>query len=287
MHVEVSSGPASTRPSKKLSASVKPAPDSRVRMPQCPSHLHPHHHALWQMCATNIFMLEGVDHLVVGNFYLKMIFVWHLPPGQSNANEVVCAAERDACQSMASPKSFALTMAHNMCKCPVYQLLYILGHNTWNLKSALPTIQWICWGMHQVCQTHTPISQVQWCWSIACLASTLSYAHWHQASIPSRAIVLALTQNNHSMAKICNNDPSSTQVHVSRSTHPLKLPNHRLTNVAKHLYHCMLVNQLQHMTPSEKSGFLLLWYMYPTMEQLSSMHHQWFHIPLHMWRHLH
>ena len=29
----------------------------------------------WQMCTTDIFMLEGVDHLIVGNFYSKMIFV--------------------------------------------------------------------------------------------------------------------------------------------------------------------------------------------------------------------
>ena len=29
----------------------------------------------WQMCATDIFMLEGVDHLVGGDFYLKLIFV--------------------------------------------------------------------------------------------------------------------------------------------------------------------------------------------------------------------
>ena len=43
----------------------------------------------WQMCTTDIFMLEGVDYLVVGNFYLKMIFVRCLPPGQSNGNKVV------------------------------------------------------------------------------------------------------------------------------------------------------------------------------------------------------
>ena len=41
------------------------------------------------MCATDIFTLEGVDHLVVGNFYLNMIFVWGIPPGQSNTNKVV------------------------------------------------------------------------------------------------------------------------------------------------------------------------------------------------------
>ena len=34
-------------------------------------------------------MLEGVDHLVVGDFYSKMIFVQHLPPGQSNTNKVL------------------------------------------------------------------------------------------------------------------------------------------------------------------------------------------------------
>ena len=43
----------------------------------------------WQMCATDIFTLEGVDHLVVGDFYSKMIFIWCLPPGQSNANKVI------------------------------------------------------------------------------------------------------------------------------------------------------------------------------------------------------
>ena len=43
----------------------------------------------WQMYATDIFMVEGVDHLVVGDFYLKMIFVRCLPPSQSNANKVI------------------------------------------------------------------------------------------------------------------------------------------------------------------------------------------------------
>ena len=43
----------------------------------------------WMMCATDIFMLEGIDHLVVGDFYLKMIFIQHLPPSQSNANKVI------------------------------------------------------------------------------------------------------------------------------------------------------------------------------------------------------
>ena len=41
------------------------------------------------MCATDIFMLEGVDYLVVSDFYSKMIFIWPLHPGQSSANKVV------------------------------------------------------------------------------------------------------------------------------------------------------------------------------------------------------
>ena len=42
----------------------------------------------WQTCATNIFTLEEVDYLLVGNFYSK-IFIQCLPPGQSNANKVI------------------------------------------------------------------------------------------------------------------------------------------------------------------------------------------------------
>ena len=46
--------------SQNAAASLTPTPT--------PSHT-------WHMCATDIFMLEGVDHLVVGDFYSKMIFV--------------------------------------------------------------------------------------------------------------------------------------------------------------------------------------------------------------------
>ena len=38
----------------------------------------------WQMCATDIFTLEGINYLVCGNFYSKMILIQHLPSGQSN-----------------------------------------------------------------------------------------------------------------------------------------------------------------------------------------------------------
>ena len=60
-----------------------PVPLTPTPTPSCP----------WQMCATDIFMPKGVDHLVVGNFYLKMIFVRCIPPGQSDANKVVSLLE--------------------------------------------------------------------------------------------------------------------------------------------------------------------------------------------------
>ena len=55
-------------------------------VPLTPTPTPPHP---WQMCATDIFMLEGIDYLIVDNFYSKMIFIRHLPPGHSNANKVV------------------------------------------------------------------------------------------------------------------------------------------------------------------------------------------------------
>ena len=69
-------------------------------------------------------------------------------------------AERDVFRAC-HPQSPLLWQWLTICKCPVCQLLYILGHITQNLKSALPRIQWICQGMHQVHQTCTPKSQIQ------------------------------------------------------------------------------------------------------------------------------
>ena len=58
--------------------------NAAVPLTPTPTPSHP-----WQMCATDIFTLEGIDHLVVGDFYSKMIFVRCLPPGQSNTNKVI------------------------------------------------------------------------------------------------------------------------------------------------------------------------------------------------------
>ena len=55
------------------------APLSLTPTPSCP----------WQMCSTDIFTLEGLDYLICGNFYSKMILIQHLPSGQSNTVKVI------------------------------------------------------------------------------------------------------------------------------------------------------------------------------------------------------
>ena len=54
-------------------------PLTPMQTPSCP----------WQMCTTDIFTLEGINYLICGNFYSKMILVRCLPSGQSNTVKVV------------------------------------------------------------------------------------------------------------------------------------------------------------------------------------------------------
>ena len=125
-------------------------------------------------------------------------------------------AERDVFRAW-HPQSPSLWQCPTICECPVCQLLYILGHITQNLKSALPTIQWICWGMHQVCQTcilKTKYSGANPQLTLLALQATpidtklpspaeLLYQCWLWTTIPG---------------KICNNDPSTIQVHEQIDT---------------------------------------------------------------------
>ena len=43
----------------------------------------------WQICATDIFTLEGADYLICSDFYSKMMLIQHLPSGQSNTVKVI------------------------------------------------------------------------------------------------------------------------------------------------------------------------------------------------------
>ena len=86
-----------------------------VPEPECCSTPHTYTNAISPMADVchRYLHLEGIDHLVVGDFYLEMIFVQCLPPGQSNANKVVSLL-KEMFSEHASLKSFTLTMAHNM-----------------------------------------------------------------------------------------------------------------------------------------------------------------------------
>ena len=125
------------------------APLTPTPTPSCP----------WQMCATDIFTLEGIDHLVVGDFYSKMIFIRCLPPGQSNANKVVSLL-KEMFSEHGIPKALHSDNGPQYASAQFTNFCIAWGHLTRNLKSTLPAVQQICRGMCQVCQTCTPMSQV-------------------------------------------------------------------------------------------------------------------------------
>ena len=115
---------------------------------------------------------------------------------------------RRCSQSMASPKSFTLTMAH---KCPVCQLLYILGHHKQNLKSALPTIQCIAKACIKSIK-HT----LQWAKYSGANPQLALLALWSTPidnKLPSPAELLYQCWLRTTIpAKIHNSDPSAMQV---------------------------------------------------------------------------
>ena len=58
-------------------------------MLQHPSQLCQLHPRMADVCATDIFTLEGVNYLIRGNFCSKMILIRHLPSSQSNTIKVI------------------------------------------------------------------------------------------------------------------------------------------------------------------------------------------------------
>ena len=181
--------------SHNAAAPLKPIPT-----PSCP----------WQMCATNIFMLEGVDYLVVGNFYLKMIFVRCLPPSQINAIKVVLLLKE-------------MFSDHGIPK-------VLRSDNGSQYVSAQFTNFCISWDItHKTSSLHYPQSNR---FAEACIKSikhTLQQAKYSSANPQLTLLALQATPIDTKLpspaellyqcwlrttilAKICNNDPSSIQV---------------------------------------------------------------------------
>ena len=209
------------------------------------------------MCTTDVFMLEGIDHLVVGDFYSKMIFIWCLPPSQSNANKVISLlkemfSEHGIPEVLCSDNSpqYASAQFTDFC------IAWDISHKTSSphylqsnefakacVKSAKHSLQW---AKYKGANPHLAL--------LALRATPIDN------KLPSPAEQLYQCQLRTTiLAKICNSDPSAIHIHEQINTCS-KSAKAQAENAAKHLCPCMLVNQLQHTTPFEGFGFLLLWY---------------------------
>ena len=126
------------------------------------------------------------------------------------------AAERDVFRAW-HPQSPSLWQWPNICECPVCWLVYILGHITQNLKSALPTIQWICWGMYQ--SVKHALQRAKYSGAdpqltlLALQATPIDTKLWSPAELLYQCQLRTTIP-----AKICNNDPSAIQGHEQIDT---------------------------------------------------------------------
>ena len=162
------------------------------------------------MFATNIFMLEGVDHLVVGNFYSKMTFVWCLPPSQSNTNKVISLL-KEMFSERGIPKVPCSDSGPQYVSSQVADFC-------------------ISWGItHETSSLHYPQSNG---FAEACVKSVKHALQWAKYSsadlqlallalwatpidtkLPSPVELLYQCQLRTTiLAKVCNNDPSAIQV---------------------------------------------------------------------------
>ena len=62
-------------------------PPTPTPTPSCP----------WLICALDIFTLDGMDYLILADFYSKVILVHNLPAGQSNSAKVIHILEEWFC----------------------------------------------------------------------------------------------------------------------------------------------------------------------------------------------
>ena len=163
------------------------------------------------MCATDMFMLKGVDYLVVGNFCLKMIFIQHIPPSQSNVSKVVSLlkemfSEHGTPEVLCSDNGpqYANAQFADFC------ISWGITHET----SSLHYPQ--CNGFTEACIKSVKHALQQAKYSCANPQLTL-LALWAtpiDTKLPSPAELLYQCQLRTTiLAKIPNSDPSSIQVH--------------------------------------------------------------------------
>ena len=177
-------------------------------MLQHPSHLHPHH--LAHVCHRYLHARRSWPP-GRGDFYLKMIFVWHLPPGQSNANKVISLLKE-------------MFSEHGIPK-------VLHSDNSPQYASAQFADFCISWGIsHKTSSLHYPQSNG---FAKACVKSAKHALQWTKYSganphldllalwampinskLPSPAELLYQCQLRTTiLARICNSHPSALQVH--------------------------------------------------------------------------
>ena len=169
------------------------------------------------MCATDIFTLEEVDYLVVGNFYSKIIFVQHLPPGQTNTNKFISLLKE-------------IFSEHGIPE------VLCSGNGPQYVSAQFANIC-LSWGIkHKTSSPHYPQSNR---FAKACIKSIKHALQWAKYSsanpqltlltlwatsintkLPSPAEILYQCRLRTNIpAKICNNDPSAIQVCEQIDTH--------------------------------------------------------------------
>ena len=170
----------------------------------------------WQICATDIFMLEGIDHLVVGDFYSKMIFVQCLPPGQSNANKVVSLLKEmfsehgipEVLHSDNGPQYASVQFA-DFC------MSWGISHKT----SSLHFLQSNGFAEACVKSAKHALQQAKYSGADPHLALLALRAMPIDSKLPSPAELLYQCQLRTTiLAKICNSDPSAMQVREQINT---------------------------------------------------------------------
>ena len=235
-------------------------------------------HHTWQMCATDIFTLEGIDHLVVGDFYSKMIFIQSLPPGQSNANKVVSLLKE-------------MFSDHGIPE-------VLCSDNGPQYVGAQFTDFCIAWGIsHKTSSPHYPqsngfakacvksakhaLQQAKYSGADPHLALLALWATPIDSKLPSPAELLYQCRLRTTiLAKIQNSDTSAMQVceQIDTCSKAAKSQADKHSKTLAPLYAGQPVATYDTLWKILGSCYCD---MHPPTEQLSSMHQQWFQIPLH------
>ena len=212
----------------------------------------------WQMCAMDIFTLEGVDYLICSNFYSKMILIQCLPSGQSNAVKVISVLKE-------------MFLEHGISK-------VLHSDNGPQYVSAQFTKFYTSWGItHETSSPHYLQSNGFAKVCVKSVKHALQHAKY-SGTDPQLALfalwAIPINTNSHHLLSSCTNARSGPpflpefatliQQH-SRFVNELMPapmpPSHRQTNDANPLHPCTLANPLWCTTLSIRSGSLPLWYV--------------------------